>query len=161
MPTTKEIAWWWLDLYSVDPPYSVVNVGTAANRTDDRQRTAVRPPTPADGHSRRKSVATEQETSLVQEPGNTTTATTRHVTPTAPDNTTTATSHAAPTTPGNTTTARTRCGATTILLRLESSLRLTHLHVPLPAPTRVQRLPRWPQPRQPAVYSHGSTTTVN
>ena len=84
---------------------------------------------PGDGHSRRKAVATEQ-TSLIQEPGNTTTATTRHVTPTAPDNTTTATtshvtptapgntttatSHAARTTAGNTTTARTLCGATTI-----------------------------------------------
>ena len=99
-------------------------------RHSGQQRTAVRTPTPADGHSRRKAVATEQETSLVQEPGNTTTATTRHVTPTAPDNTTTATtshvtptapgntttatSHAVHTTAGNTTTARTRCGATTI-----------------------------------------------
>ena len=122
--------WWWLDLYSVDPPYSVVNVGTAANRTDDRQRTAVRPPTPADGHSRRKAVATEQETSLVQEPGNTTTATTSHVTPTAPGNTTTATSHAAPTTPGNTTTARTRCGATTIATTITTGTKPTPGRLP-------------------------------
>ena len=94
-------------------------------RHSGQQRTAVRTPTPADGHSRRKAVATEQETSLVQEPGNTTTATTRHVTPTAPDNTTTATSHAAPTTPGNTTTARTRCGATTIATTITTGTKPT------------------------------------